>query len=137
VQYLISIFIVGPFIAAGNGRFVVKCSLSRLEPTMPTETRREKIERLLAKTPDDPFLLYGLAMAVIAEGDEAGGLAKLRSMAESHPDYHPAHFQIGQLLTKSGDSDEAKDWLLRGSAIAAKAGDMKAAREMADFAEQV
>ena len=104
---------------------------------MPAESRREKIERLLAKSPNDPFLLYGLAMAVIAEGDESDGLAKLRAMTESHPDYHAAHFQIGQLLTKSGDVQEAKDWLLRGSAIAAKAGDMKASREMADFAEQV
>ena len=100
-----------------------------------TETRRQKIERLLASSPNDPFLLYGLAMAMIAEGDEAGGIAKLRAMTETHPDYHAAYFQLGQCLTKSGDVEEAKEWLERGSAIAAKVGDVKAAREMADFAD--
>jgi predicted Zn-dependent protease len=98
-------------------------------------SRREKIERLLANSPNDPFLLYGLAMAFIAEGNESEGVAKLREMTETHPDYHAAHFQLGQICTKTGDVDEAKLWLERGSAIAARVGDAKAAREMADYAE--
>ena len=102
---------------------------------MADPSRREKLERLLEKSPNDPFLLYGLAMAVVAEGDEAEGKKKLLQLVESHPDYHAAHFQLGQILTKSGDVAEAKEWLNRGSAIAAKVGDAKAAREMADFAE--
>ena len=40
-------------------------------------TRREKLESMLADSPDDPFLRYALALALDSEGDTTGAIAKL------------------------------------------------------------
>jgi predicted Zn-dependent protease len=98
-------------------------------------TRRERLESLLDKSPTDPFLLYGLAVELLKTGDAVEGVERLRALTQSHPDYHAAHFQLGQTLAQQGESDEAKRWLEIGVAAATKVGDRKAAREMADFAE--
>src|SRR5689334_9009071 len=100
---------------------------------MPHPERRENIERMLAKTPNDPFLLYALAMTFVAEGREEEAITHLTALAEAHPDYHAAYFQLGQVLGGRGETDDARNWLDRGAAIAARIGDRKAAGEMESF----
>jgi tetratricopeptide (TPR) repeat protein len=100
---------------------------------MPHAERRKNIERMLERSPNDSFLLYGRAMSFIAEGREEEGIAALSTLVEAHPDYHAAYFQLGQILGARGEIDDAKDWLARGAAVAAKQGDSKAADEMEAF----
>jgi predicted Zn-dependent protease len=102
----------------------------------PSE-RRKNIERMLEKTPNDPFLLYGRAMTFAAEGNENEAVSQLTSLLESHPDYHAVHLQIGQILAGRGDIDEAKEWFTKGAAIAARLGDAKAAGEMQGFCDSL
>jgi tetratricopeptide (TPR) repeat protein len=104
---------------------------------MPHAKRRQNIERMLEKTPNDPFLLYARAMTFVSEGREEEGISHLTALLESHPDYHAAHLQIGQLLAARGDIDEAKDWFSKGTAIASRLGDMKAAGEMERFRDSL
>ena len=100
---------------------------------MPHAERRKNIERMLEKNPDDPFLLYARAMTYVSEGREEEGISHLTSLAEAHPDYHAAYFQLGQILGARGETEEAKSWLERGAATAARLGDPKAAGEMEAF----
>jgi tetratricopeptide (TPR) repeat protein len=100
---------------------------------MPHAKRRQNIEQMLEKTPNDPFLLYAHAMTFLAEGREDEVVSRLTALLQSHPDYHAAHLQIGQVLAARGEIEEAKSWFEQGSAIAARLGDMKAAGEMERF----
>jgi predicted Zn-dependent protease len=91
-----------------------------------------KLEALLAQAPTDPFLRYSLALEIL-KTDPADGLARLRSLAAESPDYHPACFQLGQTLARTGEVDEACRWLDQGIAAATRQGDAKAAREMQEL----
>src|SRR4029453_17069485 len=59
--------------------------------------RREKLEALLADSPDDSFLRYALALALEAEGDPCAARARLEALVESDPHYVPAYFQLARL----------------------------------------
>lgn len=96
-------------------------------------TRREKLEAMLAQSPSDPFLHYGLSMELMREGNVAEAIDRLKSLTESHPDYQAAYFQLGQALADAGDVDEAKHWLTRGIDAAQRVGDTHAAAEMEGF----
>lgn len=93
-------------------------------------SRRESIEAMLVKTPDDPFLRYGWAMELLKEGNVAGGLAGLEDVARRHPDYDAAYFQLGQVYAQQGETDAAREWLQRGIAVATRRGNSHAAGEM-------
>jgi len=93
-------------------------------------SRREQIEKMLAASPDDAFLLYGLAMEFIKEGNESEGVHRLKTLVNANPNYTAAYQQLGQILSQAGETDEAKQWLERGVAVASGSGDSHAAGEM-------
>ncbi|HEY3966476.1 MAG TPA: tetratricopeptide repeat protein [Planctomycetaceae bacterium] len=100
-------------------------------------TRREKLETMLAGSPDDPFLRYALALALASEGDAPGAIVRLEEMLQTSPDYVPAYFQLAQLQAGLGRNDEAKPVLTRGIEMARRAGDSHAEGEMRGFLEQL
>jgi predicted Zn-dependent protease len=104
---------------------------------MQPADRRKNIERMLEKTPNDPFLLYGRAMTFAAEGRADDAISHLTALLAAHQDYHPVHLQIGQLLAARGDVEEAKEWFEKGAVIAARLGDAKAAGEMQGFRDSL
>lgn len=100
---------------------------------MPPSPRRTQIEAMLTKSPDDTFLLYGLAMEVLKEGDEEGAIGRLKGVTEKDPNYQAAFQQLGQLFANRGQISEAKQWLERGVAAARRSGNAHAAEEMQGF----
>ncbi|MFO0948235.1 MAG: tetratricopeptide repeat protein [Planctomycetota bacterium] len=100
---------------------------------MTKPDRKAQIESLLAQSPNDTFLLYGLAMEYLKEGNAAEGIARLKHVADVNPNYPAAYFQLGQILSQQGETDEARDWLTRGVTVAQKIGDHHAAGEMEQF----
>lgn len=100
---------------------------------MSTGTRREKIEQMLEQQPDDVFLLYGLAMEYVREGDEEEGIRRLQRVTEVDPDYHSAYFQGGQILARQGESEQAREWVSKGIEAARRKGNSHAAGEMEGF----
>ncbi|QDU63847.1 hypothetical protein Pan216_47280 [Planctomycetes bacterium Pan216] len=100
-------------------------------------SRREQLESLIQDSPDDTFLLYGLAMEYVKEGETEEGLARLKDVTEKDPDYQAAYFQIGQLLADEGEIDEAQDWLTRGVDAAKRTGNIHAAEEMQTFLDSL
>ena len=99
--------------------------------------RREKLEMMLAASPDDPFLCYALALALAGEGDTSGAIARLEGMLQTNPDYVPAYFQLAQMQAGRGQADLAKPVLTRGIEMARRAGDAHAEGEMRGFLEQL
>lgn len=100
-------------------------------------SRRQKLEALLAQSPDDSFLNYALAMQCSSEGDVPGAVERLDRLLERDPEYVPAYFQLAQIVVTRGESDRARQLLTRGIEMARRAGDQHAEGEMRGFLEQL
>ena len=99
--------------------------------------RREKLEAMLAESPDDTFLRYALALAHASEGNASLARDRLEGLLAQDPHYVPAYFQLAQLQVQLGSADAAKPVLVRGIEMARQAGDAHAEGEMRGFLEQL
>ncbi len=100
---------------------------------MNTPTRLEKIETMLAETPDDAFLRYALAMELNKAGEHERSLAELNTLTSADPPHIPACFMTGQQLAQLGRIDEAREILRFGIENARQQGDAHAAGEMSEL----
>jgi len=102
-----------------------------------SQSRLEKLERMLLAEPDDPFLRYSRAMELDKIGRHDDGIAAFSALLEDAPSYVPAYFMAGQLLARLGRRDEASDYLLRGIDQARQSGDAHAVDEMTQFLDDL
>jgi predicted Zn-dependent protease len=96
----------------------------------PKKSRRQRLEEFIAKKPDDPFSLYGLALECSNTGDTAAADTHFRALNERHPDYIPTYLMYAQMLARESRVDDAKEVLTKGIREAAKKGDTHALGEM-------
>lgn len=99
--------------------------------------RRQKLEALLAESPDDSFLQYALAMQCVTDGDDSAAVTGMGELIERDPQYVPAYFQLAQIVVRQGENDRARQLLTRGIEMARRAGDDHAEGEMRGFLEQI
>jgi tetratricopeptide (TPR) repeat protein len=104
---------------------------------MSGKTRKQQIQEMLVDEPNDPFLRYGLAMEHVSAGDLEGALQCFQDLFAMAPTYVPGYLQAGQLLNRLGRTDEARDVLRRGIAVAGQQGDAHAAGEMEGLLESL
>ena len=104
---------------------------------MGSQTRREKIEAMLADDPNDPELHYMLAMEHVSQGDDAGAVRCFERLFTVAPTYPPAYHMAGQALARLGRIDEARTVLQKGIAIALSRNDSHAAGEMQALLESL
>jgi Flp pilus assembly protein TadD len=97
------------------------------------KSRLEQIREMLADTPDDPELLYFLAMEHQSQGETNDALECFQKVTAKSADYVPAYVQLGQLLTRLNREDDARQVYRTGIAAATKKGDRHAAEEMTAF----
>ena len=97
------------------------------------QTRREKIEAMLADEPGDTFLRYSLALELEKEGLHEQSLERLRSLMQEAQPYVPAFFMAAQQLAAHNQAAAARGVLRDGIEHARRAGDAHAAGEMAEF----
>lgn len=95
--------------------------------------RREKLEKMLADSPDDVFLHYALAMEFASAGDDRGAAERLEKLLDAYAHYVPAYFQLAQVQARLGEIDAARRTLTRGIEAARRAGDQHAEEEMRGF----
>ncbi len=98
-------------------------------------SRRERIEKMLEGSPEDPFLLYGLALECLKEGAREEAVRRLVAVTQKDENYQAAFQQLGQLAIESGETDKARDWLERGIAAANRSNASHAAGEMMGLLE--
>jgi len=97
------------------------------------ESRRAKIESMLALEPADQFLRYSLAMELEKEGDHDRSLSGLRELQNDSPPYVPAFFMAAQQLVQLNRVAEARDALRHGIEEARVQGNAHAAGEMSEL----
>ncbi len=97
------------------------------------ESRRSRIEALLAFEPGDQFLRYSLAMELEKEGDHDRSLVGLAELQSDTPPYVPAFFMAAQQLVKLDRISEAREALRGGIEQARRQGNAHAAGEMSEL----
>jgi len=97
------------------------------------ESRRQRIEAMLAVDPADQFLRYSLAMELEKEADHERSLSGLRDLQDDTPPYVPAFFMAAQQLVKLARIAEARESLRRGIEAARLQGNSHAAGEMSEL----
>ena len=93
-------------------------------------SRLEALKSMVAQSPGDSFLRYGLAMEYRNGGDLEGAVSEFRAIMEANPDYGPAYFHGGQTLERLGRLDEAREWYRSGVEATRRKGDQHALSEM-------
>lgn len=97
---------------------------------MADSPRLQQIRALLVHEPDDPFLLYGLAMEQVSLGDDTAAVATFQDLMGRHAGYVPAYLMFAQTLQRLGREADAADTLRRGIGVARSAGDEHALGEL-------
>jgi tetratricopeptide (TPR) repeat protein len=88
------------------------------------------LRQLVAKTPDDPFPRYGLAMELDKLGRSDEARTAFADLLERHPDYVAAYLMYGNLLRKLGELAQAAAIYERGADAAQAAGNHHALGEL-------
>jgi len=99
-----------------------------------------RLEGLLGfyqKDPNDPFILYGLALEYMSENKFNQAEDYFLKLLQQHPDYVAGYLQFAQLKEKDNKIEEAKELYKKGITAAVKTGDKKSAREMEDFLSEL
>lgn len=82
----------------------------------------------IARSPNDPFPRYGLAMEHKTRGDLADARAAFDELIEKFPTYVASYLHAAAVCASLGDRDASIDLLKRG--IAAAANDPHARKEL-------
>ena len=99
--------------------------------------RKAQLQKLLEREPNDPFLLYGLALEHKKSNEPQQALDLLDQVIAIDPLYCYAYFQSGQIKAATGDISGAKAILERGAAAAVKKMDAKAQSELLGALEEL
>jgi predicted Zn-dependent protease len=97
---------------------------------MTPEQRIQAFRAFVAKSPDDPFARYSLAMALRSAGQAADAAAEFAEIRRRRPDYVPAYLMAGQTLEALGRDADAAQAYEEGIAAAARANDQHARDEL-------
>ncbi len=92
--------------------------------------RLEQLQKLLEREPNDPFLLYGIALEHKKLGQASLALEFLQRVLALDAGYCYAYFQQGQIHESSGDIESAKAAYHAGVEAAKKKGDAHAQSEL-------
>lgn len=94
--------------------------------------RLEMLEKLTSSGQADAFAWYGLAMEYRKLGRVEEALATFLTLRHKDPEYVAMYLMAGQLLLEHKRTQDAREWLEQGIAIAQKRGDFKTVGELED-----
>ena len=94
------------------------------------EERLRKLKEWEAQKPDDAFLKFAIAQEYISAGNEEDALKYYKVLVDKFPDYLATYYQLGQLLEKTGQTEEAMYAYRKGKAVAEKGKDFKTLGEL-------
>ena len=92
--------------------------------------RLQQILKMLEKTPDDAFLLYGAALELKKDRDFKQMIAYLDRTLAVDAGYCYAYYQKGHALEELGETEAAAEVYRQGIAAARRVGDAKAEGEL-------
>jgi tetratricopeptide (TPR) repeat protein len=97
----------------------------------------QKLHLMLQRQPNDPFLLYGVAMEHKKASELPQAIEFLDRVISSDPNYCYAYFQKGQIYEMSGAPDAARRAYNEGITAAQRAGDAHAQSEIQGALEMI
>jgi Flp pilus assembly protein TadD len=104
---------------------------------MDPESKIDQFLEIVELTPEDEIAHYGLAQEYMKAGRFEDGVASLRKVIEMKPHYAAAYRELGKALDKAGHFGEAKDFLLKGRALAQAHGDGQMVKEIDVFLKRM
>ncbi len=104
---------------------------------MTPEQRIEAFRAFVARSPEDAFARYSLAMALRTSGRGGEAAAEFEELRRRKPDYVPAYLMLGQTLEGLGRDRDAEKAYEDGIAAAARVKDMHARDELGQALDAV
>jgi tetratricopeptide (TPR) repeat protein len=99
--------------------------------------RLEGLLEFYKKDPDDPFVLYTIALEYAAEKNIQNAEQFFTELLNKNPGYVAGYLQFAQLKEKKNELEEAKSLYRKGIEAAIKSGDKKSAKEMEEFLDDL
>ena len=99
-------------------------------PSAATTPRMRQLQQMLQRQPDDPFLLYGMAMEHKKAGAAAAALDFFGQVLRRDPNYCYAYYQRALVHESLGDVEAARQSLREGLEAADRAADAHARGEI-------
>lgn len=91
--------------------------------------RLEHLLKYYQEDPDDPFIIYGLAMEYF-NSDLGKSKNYFEILLEDHPEYLPTYYQVAHLYEALNELTLAKEIYNKGIALAQKQNDLNTLREL-------
>ncbi|HUS67400.1 MAG TPA: hypothetical protein VMZ28_22840 [Kofleriaceae bacterium] len=88
------------------------------------------LREFVARSPDDPFPRYGLAMELKNRGLLHEACQAFQELVDRLPDYVPTYLMYGNTLAAAGDRERAAAIYQTGADVAQKKGDAHARGEI-------
>jgi len=100
-------------------------------------SRLDNLLKIFDQYPDDIFTMYGLAMEYISTKDYNIAEKYLKMIINKDSTYVPAYMQYAQLKENLNQLDEAKSIYRAGIDAAKKINDIRSAKEMENFLNDI
>lgn len=94
-------------------------------------TRLEQLESFLARTPNDPFILFAIAKEYEKLANPTQTLAYYTQIVEKSPDYVGVYYHLGKYWERAAEPDKALAVYKKGLAVAKAQSDQHAYNELA------
>lgn len=91
------------------------------------------LTELIQDDPKDPFLPYALALEYLKQQDVQAAIDTFEALQKAHPAYLPTYYQLGVLLTETGELKRATTLLETGKALAEEQAERKTAGEIQEL----
>jgi tetratricopeptide (TPR) repeat protein len=93
-------------------------------------TRLEMLKEMVAKSPTDAFLRYGLATEYANAGDLEQAVIEYGELLSANPDYAAGYYHGGRTLEKLGRLEEARAVYEKGIEVTSRTGDAHTRSEL-------
>lgn len=97
----------------------------------------EALQNMLDQGQDNLLLRYGLAQALLKDGQPDQAIEHLLKALEFEPQHSAAYKLLGKAYSESQQTELAIDTYQKGIAIAEQKGDVQAAKEMKVFLKRL
>jgi tetratricopeptide (TPR) repeat protein len=97
----------------------------------------DQLEKLLASSPDDTFVLYALAQEHAKAGRHADAVGFYDRCLTADPAYLYAYFHKARSQVALDQEQQARETLTAGTAAARNAGDHHAVSELSSFLDEI
>ena len=92
--------------------------------------RLEQIQTFLTESPNDPFLIYAMALEYLKIHNYDKALDIFEQLTENHPMYVGTYYHLGKLQEKLEQYDEALETYQEGMKVAQKLADRHSLNEL-------